>query len=99
MSPTSTFCGPTSAFYGTPQRESRQRYTATTSPALRVPAVQARRAAVHDHDRLGIALVAHRRAGREAGALAGHFDVLAARGVADARLGEQLAEAYVRVFF
>src|SRR5690348_11093261 len=36
------------------------------SPALAVAAIQARRAAVHDDDGTGVALVAQRRAGRKA---------------------------------
>lgn len=35
------------------------------SPALRIPAVEAGLAVVHKHQRLGIALVAHHRAGRK----------------------------------
>lgn len=45
------------------------------SSALRIPTVQARRAAVHDDERLGAALVAEGGGGREAGAVAGDGDV------------------------
>ena len=44
------------------------------SPAFRITAVQARRAAIHDDHGLGAALVAHARGRREARAVAGDFD-------------------------
>src|SRR5690606_887071 len=65
------------------------------SPALGVAAVQAGRAAIHDHHGLGAALVAHGRRGREAGALAGDRDALAVAFVV-ARGG---CRGYFSVFF
>src|SRR5690606_40901719 len=55
--------------------------------ALAIPTIQASRAPIHDHQRLRAALVAHRGAGREAGAVAGDFDVF----VAGAGRGGRLA--------
>src|SRR5690606_27518008 len=49
--------------------------TSINSPALRIPTVQARRAAVHDDERLGVALVAEGGGRGEAGAVAGDGDV------------------------
>ena len=63
------------------------------SPALAIPAIQASRAPIHDHQRLGAALVAHGGAGREAGAVAGHGDVLGAGARGNRR------RAHVTVFF
>src|SRR5690606_3510737 len=63
---------------------------APASAALRVAAVQAGRAAVHDHDRLGAALVAHGGRRREAGAVAGERHVFAA--AVAALLGQELAD-------
>ncbi len=59
------------------------------SAALRITAVQAGLAAVHQHEGLGVALAAHRRRRREAGAVAGDRDV-----ATHCRSG-----AHVRVFF
>src|SRR5690606_41892604 len=74
----------------------RLRWSRPSSAAFAVAAVQARRAAIHDDDGLGRALVAHRRAGRESdAAVAGDLDILAARRIGHPRLGEQLAAAIV----
>lgn len=43
---------------------------------LAIPTIQASLTPVHDHHGLGVALVAHAGRGREAGAVAGDFDVL-----------------------
>jgi len=48
----------------------------TKSPTLRIPTIQTRRTPIHDHLGLGVALVAHGGAGREARAVAGDGDVL-----------------------
>lgn len=65
------------------------------SPALRIPTIQTRRTPIHDHQRLGAALVAHGGAGREAGAVAGDGDVLVA-GFGDSGGG---GRGYLSVFF
>ena len=62
---------------------------------LRISTVQACRTPIHQHQRLGAALVAHARAGREAGAVAGDFDLADGLGVARVFRGG----VYVRVFF
>src|SRR5690606_735880 len=80
----------------------------TASPALAIPTIQTSRAPVHDHQRLGAALVAHGGAGREAGAVAGDFDVFFVVGgrrdgavpiPAFPRWGGGRSSGYVRVFF
>src|SRR5690606_33272737 len=68
---------------------------ASHSPALAIPTIQTSRAPIHDHQRLGAALVAHRRARREAGAVAGHRDVFHRLRVARI-FGRRV---YVTVFF
>src|SRR5690606_20246814 len=81
---------------------------ASPSPALAIPAIQTSRAPIHDHQRLGAALVAHGGAGREAGAVAGDFDVVfvvggrrdgAVPSPAFPRWGGGRSSGYVRVFF
>ena len=69
--------------------------TQAPSPALRIAAIQAGRAAVHQDQGLGAALVAQGRGRRERGAFAGHGDVFAAR-LDDRGCG---GRGYVRVFF
>lgn len=44
-----------------------QSYTLRTSPTLRIPTVQTRRAPIHDDDGVRVALVAHGGAGRKGG--------------------------------
>src|SRR5690554_6829066 len=82
--------------------------TWSASPALAIPTIQTSRAPIHDHQRLGAALVAHRGAGREAGAVAGDFDVFFVVGgrrdgavpiPAFPRWGGGRSSGYVRVFF
>src|SRR4249919_2896669 len=51
-----------------------------SSPALRIPAIQASRTPIHDHHGLVVALEAHGGGRREGRAVAGDFDVLAALG-------------------
>lgn len=77
-----------------------------SSPALRITAVQARRAAVHQHQGLGAALVAHARGRRETRAVAGDLDdflgafvdAVVAGGV-DHRPAHLAGGGYFRVFF
>src|SRR5690606_14346954 len=68
---------------------------ASTSPALAIPTIQTSRTPIHDHQRLRAALVAHRRAGREARPVAGDFDVFHRLRIA--RVFR--SRVYVRVFF
>ena len=73
---------------------------ALASPALRIPTIQTSRAPIHQHQRLGAALVAHGRAGREAGAVAGDLDVLGALFGRGQHGPAHLARfGYVSVFF
>jgi hypothetical protein len=51
---------------GTPARAGAAARPALSSPALRIPAIEARRAAVHDDDGAGVALAAEGGAGGEA---------------------------------
>lgn len=65
-----------------------------TSTALRVPAIQARRAAVHDDDGAGVALVAQGGAGREGAVAVAGLGFRLARG-----FGAGDVVAYFSVFF
>lgn len=54
------------ATYKSPHKSALNIEKISYSPALAIPTIQASLAAVHDHQRLGVALVAHGGAGREA---------------------------------